>query len=112
MTLAMQVLHEPYAHLYVGDYFADTLDLSAHEHCALRLLLLDMGARSGWKCASGKRRRTDKRGMAGYQTGAPAFTAWRAAENCRESQLHTEFRRATASVSRLAHRPQHRHGAG
>ncbi len=21
MTLAMQVLHEPYAHLYVGDYF-------------------------------------------------------------------------------------------
>jgi hypothetical protein len=41
MTLAMQVLHEPYAHLYVGDYFADTLDLSAHEHCALRLLLLE-----------------------------------------------------------------------
>ena len=41
MTLAMQVLHEPYAHLYVGDYFADALDLSAHEHCALRLLLLE-----------------------------------------------------------------------
>src|SRR6185436_7156612 len=41
MTLAMQVLHEPYAHLYVGDYFIDTLDLSAHEHCALRLLLLE-----------------------------------------------------------------------
>jgi len=41
-----------------------------------------------------------------------AIAAWRAAENCRESQLHTEFRRATASVSRLAHRPQHRHGAG
>jgi len=41
MTLAMQVLHEPYAHLYVGDYFTDTLDLSAHEHCALRLLLLE-----------------------------------------------------------------------
>jgi len=41
MTLAIQALHEPYAHLYVGDYFADTLDLSAHEHCALRLLLLE-----------------------------------------------------------------------
>ena len=25
----MHALHEPYAHLYVGDYFADTLDLSA-----------------------------------------------------------------------------------
>ena len=45
MTLAMQVLHEPYAHLYVGDYFADTLDLSAHEHCALRLLLLETWVR-------------------------------------------------------------------
>jgi len=32
---------EPYAHLYVGDYFADTLDLAAHEHRALRLLLLE-----------------------------------------------------------------------
>jgi hypothetical protein len=41
MMLAIQALHEPYAHLYVGDYFADTLDLSAHEHFALRLLLLD-----------------------------------------------------------------------
>ena len=40
-TLAIQALHEPYAHLYVGDYFADTLELSAHEHCALRLLLLE-----------------------------------------------------------------------
>jgi 5-methylcytosine-specific restriction endonuclease McrA len=34
-------LLEPYAHLYVGDYFADTLDLAAHEHRALRLLLLE-----------------------------------------------------------------------
>src|SRR5882757_8393282 len=42
MTLAdIQALHEPYAYLYVGDYFADTLDLSAHEHRALRLLLLE-----------------------------------------------------------------------
>ena len=41
MTLANQTLHEAYAHLYVGDYFTDTLDLSAHEHCALRLLLLE-----------------------------------------------------------------------
>ena len=42
MTFApLQALHEPYAHLYVGDYFADTLDLSAHEHRALRLLLLE-----------------------------------------------------------------------
>ena len=45
MTLAIQALHEPYAHLYVGDYFADTLDLSAHEHCALRLLLLETWVR-------------------------------------------------------------------
>src|SRR5687768_2490615 len=42
MTFApIQALHEPYAHLYVGDYFADTLDLAAHEHRALRLLLLE-----------------------------------------------------------------------
>lgn len=42
MTLAdIQTLHEPYAFLYVGDYFADTLDLAAHEHRALRLLLLE-----------------------------------------------------------------------
>jgi hypothetical protein len=34
-------LHEPYAHLYIGNYFADTLHLSAEEHCALRLLLLE-----------------------------------------------------------------------
>src|SRR6187200_3163798 len=40
-----------------------------------------MGARSDWTCASGKGRRTDKRGMAGYQTGSPAFAARRAAEN-------------------------------
>src|SRR6185436_9426000 len=45
MTLAIQALHEPYAHLYVGDYFADTLDLSAHEHRALRLLLLETWVR-------------------------------------------------------------------
>jgi hypothetical protein len=45
MTLANQTLHEAYAHLYVGDYFADTLDLSAHEHCALRLLLLETWVR-------------------------------------------------------------------
>jgi hypothetical protein len=45
MTLAIQALHEPYAHLYVGDYFADTIDLSAHEHCALRLLLLETWVR-------------------------------------------------------------------
>jgi uncharacterized protein YdaU (DUF1376 family) len=32
-------LHEPYAHLYVGDYFSDTLNLSAREHRALQLLL-------------------------------------------------------------------------
>src|SRR3981081_292911 len=46
MTFApIQVLHEPYAHLYVGDYFADTLDLTAHEHRALRLLLLETWVR-------------------------------------------------------------------
>ena len=45
MTLAIQALHEPYAHLYVGEYFADTLDLSALEHCALRLLLLETWVR-------------------------------------------------------------------
>ena len=46
MTFApIQALHEPYAHLYVGDYFADTLDLSAHEHRALRLLLLETWVR-------------------------------------------------------------------
>jgi 5-methylcytosine-specific restriction endonuclease McrA len=38
-------LHEPYAHLYVGDYFADTLDLTAREHRALRLLLLETWTR-------------------------------------------------------------------
>ena len=46
MTFApTQALHEPYAHLYVGDYFADTLDLSAHEHRAFRLLLLETWVR-------------------------------------------------------------------
>ena len=34
-----------YAHLYVGDYFADTLDLAAHEHRALRMLLLETWVR-------------------------------------------------------------------
>src|SRR5258705_8589525 len=42
----IQALHEPYAHLYpLGDYFADTLDLSAREHRALRLLLLETWVR-------------------------------------------------------------------
>jgi len=41
----IQALHDAYAHLYVGDYFADTLDLSAHEHRALRLLLLETWVR-------------------------------------------------------------------
>src|SRR3954468_9837159 len=46
MTLMdIQALHEPYAYLYVGDYFADTLDLAAHEHRALRLLLLQTWVR-------------------------------------------------------------------
>ncbi len=38
-------LLEPYAHLYVGDYFADTLELTAREHRALRLLLLETWVR-------------------------------------------------------------------
>jgi hypothetical protein len=38
-------LLEPYAHLYVGDYFADTLDLTANQHRALRLLLLETWVR-------------------------------------------------------------------
>src|SRR3954466_3674156 len=41
----IQALHEPYANLYLGDYFADTLDLSADEHRALRLLLLETWVR-------------------------------------------------------------------
>lgn len=46
MTLVeIQPLHEPYAFLYVGDYFSDTLDLAAHEHRALRLLLLETWVR-------------------------------------------------------------------
>ena len=48
----MQRLHEPYGHLYVGDYFADTLNLSAAEHRALRLLLLET-----WLCGSVPRKR-------------------------------------------------------
>jgi hypothetical protein len=31
---------EAYSHLYIGDYFADTLHLSAQEHAAFRRLLL------------------------------------------------------------------------
>src|SRR5262245_52349581 len=46
MTLApIRALYESYAHLYVGDYFADTLDLAAREHRALRLLLLETWVR-------------------------------------------------------------------
>src|SRR3954467_12937237 len=46
MTLTdIQALREPYAYLYVGDYFADTLDLAAREHRALRLLLLETWVR-------------------------------------------------------------------
>jgi uncharacterized protein YdaU (DUF1376 family) len=33
-------LFEPSAYLYAGEYFSDTLHLSAAEHRALRLLLL------------------------------------------------------------------------
>ena len=44
-TTPIQALHEPYANLYLGDYFADTLDLSADEHRALRLLLLETWVR-------------------------------------------------------------------
>jgi uncharacterized protein YdaU (DUF1376 family) len=36
-------LYEEFAPLYIGDYFADTLHLSAEEHRALRLLLLQYG---------------------------------------------------------------------
>ena len=36
---------EPYAYLYVGDYFVDTLDLTAKQHRALRLLLLETWVR-------------------------------------------------------------------
>ena len=46
MTLMdFQALHEPYVYLYVGDYLADTLDLAAREHRALRLLLLEPHSR-------------------------------------------------------------------
>ena len=46
MSLAdIQPLHEPYAYLYAGDYFADTLHLAAREHRALRLLLLETWVR-------------------------------------------------------------------
>src|SRR5215216_7066576 len=42
MYAPIQALHESYAHLY---YFADTLDLAAHQHRALRLLLLETWVR-------------------------------------------------------------------
>ena len=46
MTRAsVRALHEPYVYLYIGDYFADTLALAAHEHRALRLLLLETWVR-------------------------------------------------------------------
>jgi hypothetical protein len=46
MTLMdIQALYEPYTYLYVGDYSADTLDLAAREHRALRLLLLETWVR-------------------------------------------------------------------
>jgi hypothetical protein len=45
MYAPIQALHESYAHLYVGDYYADTLHLAAHEHRALRLLLLETWVR-------------------------------------------------------------------
>ena len=35
-----RALHDAYAHLYVGDYVADTLHLTAAEHFAFRALLL------------------------------------------------------------------------
>jgi uncharacterized protein YdaU (DUF1376 family) len=41
----LPALYESYAHLYVGNYLADTLDLAAHEHRALRLLLLETWVR-------------------------------------------------------------------
>ena len=47
-----------------------------------------MGARSRWKCASGKRRPTDKRGMAGYQTGSLAFAAACSREFWRASTIY------------------------
>jgi hypothetical protein len=37
-----RVASETYAHLYIGDYFADTLDFTADEHRTLRLLLLHL----------------------------------------------------------------------
>ena len=112
MTLAIQALHEPYAHLYVGDYFADTLDLSALEHCALRLLLLETWVRG----PVGNVRVARVAGLTKeeWQAIKPAvLPLLRGVQpNCGEPQLHTDLRRATASLSRLAHRPQHRHGAG
>ena len=38
-------MFEPYAHLYIGDYFADTLELTVNQHRALRLLLLETWVR-------------------------------------------------------------------
>jgi len=45
MTVSPEALHEPYGHLYVGDYTADTFELTAQEHRALRLLLLETWVR-------------------------------------------------------------------
>jgi hypothetical protein len=45
MMAANQRLYEPYVGLYIGNYFADTLCLTAKEHTALRLLLLALWTR-------------------------------------------------------------------
>src|SRR4029077_15854167 len=108
MTLAIQALHEPYAHLYVGDYFADTLDLSAREHCALRLLLLETWGRG----PVGNVRLARVAGLTkdewqGIKAAVLPLLRRCAAENCRKPQPHTGLRRATASGSRLAYRAQH-----
>jgi len=41
----MRTVYDCYSHLYVGDYFADTLRLNAGEHRALRRLLLESWCR-------------------------------------------------------------------
>jgi hypothetical protein len=109
MTLAIQALHEPYAHVYVGDYFADTLDLSALEHCALRLRLLETWVRGpvGNACLARVAGLTKEE----WQAIKPAFLPLLRGVQPRIVESYTDLRWATASVSRLAHRPQHRHGA-
>jgi uncharacterized protein YdaU (DUF1376 family) len=84
---ACGALHETYAHLYVGDYFADTLDLTVIEHVALRLLLLETWVRG----PVGNVRRIDARGMADRKTGDSAFAARCAASNCRKPQAHSRL---------------------